>query len=134
MRLLKFVLLFALVISSHFVLAQDATVAAPEHYKVEFENELVRVVRVTYGPHEKSAMHQHEGNPAVIVALKGGGRMHFVYPDGSTSEGRPENAGAFRFVPARPPFQHAGENAAEVPLEVIRVELKPAAKAECPAK
>lgn len=134
MRLLRFSLVLTLVIASQLLLAQDATVAAPEHYKVEFENELVRVVRVTYGPHERSAMHQHEGTPAVIVALKAGGRMHFVYPDGSTSEGRPENAGAVRFVPARPPFQHAGENAADVPLEVVRVELKPIAKAECPAK
>lgn len=103
---------------------QDATVAAPNNYKVEFENELVRIVRVTYAPHEKSPMHEHQGNPAVIVVLKGGGRMHFVYPDGTTSEGMTEKAGSVRFVPERKPFKHAGENAADDPIEVVRVELK----------
>ena len=29
----------------------------PKHYKVEFENERVRVLRVSYGPGEKSVMH-----------------------------------------------------------------------------
>ena len=88
-------------------LGQDPVKVEPKHYTRNFENERVDVVSVHYGPHEKSAMHQHEGNPAVIVALKAGGRMHFVYPDGSTSEGRPENAGAVRFVPARPPLDGA---------------------------
>src|SRR5437016_7099323 len=40
---------------------QDATVAAAKNYKVELENDLVRVVRVTYGPHEKSPLHEHQG-------------------------------------------------------------------------
>jgi hypothetical protein len=34
----------------------------PKHYKVEFENEKVRVLRIKYGSHEKSVMH---GHPAV---------------------------------------------------------------------
>jgi quercetin dioxygenase-like cupin family protein len=31
----------------------------PKHYKVEFENERVRVVRIKYKPGEKSVMHSH---------------------------------------------------------------------------
>ena len=31
----------------------------PQHYKVEFENDRVRVLRVNYGPREKSVMHSH---------------------------------------------------------------------------
>ncbi len=115
--------------------AEDATVAAPEHYRVEFENDLVRVVRVSYRPHEKSPMHDHQGNPAVIVSLKSGGRMHFMYPDGSTSEGKREEAGTVRFMPERTPFRHAGEDAADNPIEVIRIELKTATKVkECGAR
>jgi len=49
------------------VLAEDATVVAPEHYKVEFENDKVRVIRVTYGPGEESALHEHRD--AVVVNL-----------------------------------------------------------------
>ena len=49
---------------------EDSTVAAPDHYKVELENEYVRVVRVTYNPGEQSSMHSHR--PLVGVTLTGG--------------------------------------------------------------
>nr|NIR51506.1 hypothetical protein [candidate division KSB1 bacterium]NIS26908.1 hypothetical protein [candidate division KSB1 bacterium]NIT73741.1 hypothetical protein [candidate division KSB1 bacterium]NIU27639.1 hypothetical protein [candidate division KSB1 bacterium]NIU94275.1 hypothetical protein [candidate division KSB1 bacterium] len=39
--------------------AQDATKVDPKHYKVEFENDQVRVLRISYGPGEKSVMHEH---------------------------------------------------------------------------
>jgi hypothetical protein len=35
--------------------AQDATEADSDHYKVEFENDQVRVLRITYGREEYSA-------------------------------------------------------------------------------
>jgi len=125
MRTLGAVALVAvMVMSASPTSSQDATVAAPNNYKVEFENELVRVVRVTYGPHEKSPMHGHQGTPTVIVVLREGGQMHFVNEDGTTSEGRQEKAGSVRFVPARKPFKHQGENVADTSLETIRVELK----------
>ena len=38
---------------------QDPVRVDPEHYRVELENEKVRVLRVRYGPHEKSVMHGH---------------------------------------------------------------------------
>jgi hypothetical protein len=34
-------------------LAQDPLKIAPQAYKLEFENEWVKVVRVHYGPHER---------------------------------------------------------------------------------
>jgi polyisoprenoid-binding protein YceI len=34
-------------------MAQDAVKVDPKHYKVEFENDKIRVLRVNYGPHEK---------------------------------------------------------------------------------
>jgi len=37
--------------------AQDAAKVDPKHYKVEFENSQVRILRIHYGPHEKSVMH-----------------------------------------------------------------------------
>ena len=48
-------------------LAQDAVKVDPKHYKVEFENDQVRVLRITYGPHEKSVMHEHPANVAVFL-------------------------------------------------------------------
>ncbi|HWY71552.1 MAG TPA: hypothetical protein VNX88_22990 [Terriglobales bacterium] len=110
--------------TKYSVSEQDATVVAPGNYKVELENDLVRVVRVTYAPHEKSQMHEHYGNAVVIVVLQGGGRMRQANADGTIVEGKPEKAGAVRFVPARASFKHASENVTDYPLETIRVELK----------
>src|SRR5690242_3174492 len=82
---------------------QDATSVAPKNYKVELENDLVRVVRVTYGPHEKTPMHEHQGNAVVIVVLQGGGRMRQTNEDGTIVDGKTEKAGSVRFVAARAP-------------------------------
>jgi hypothetical protein len=61
--------------------------AASDHYKVEFENEYVRVIRVKYNPGESSAMHSHK--PLVGVTLTGGQSV-FTDIDGN-AETRPEN-------------------------------------------
>ena len=41
------------------LLGQDPVKVDPKHYKLDFENSQVRVLRITYGPHEKSVMHEH---------------------------------------------------------------------------
>jgi quercetin dioxygenase-like cupin family protein len=38
----------------------------PKHYKLEFENDQVRVLRVRYGPHEKGVRHEHKLNHVVV--------------------------------------------------------------------
>ena len=64
-----------------------STLVAPDHYQIEFENDHVRVIRVTYGPGDASAMHSHE--PFVGVTLTGG-QSTFTGLNGIT-ESRPEN-------------------------------------------
>lgn len=44
----------------------DPPLVDPEHYKVEFENEHVRVLRIHYGPNEKGARHEHILNRVVV--------------------------------------------------------------------
>ena len=39
--------------------AQDVTKVAPDSYKVEFENDQIRIIRVKRGPHSKVPMHSH---------------------------------------------------------------------------
>ena len=51
---LFFIALFAVILLTRVGFAQDATKVDPKHYKVEFENDEVRVLRITYGPGEKS--------------------------------------------------------------------------------
>jgi hypothetical protein len=44
----------------------DPPVVDPQHYKVEFENDFVRVLRVQFGPKEKGATHEHILNRVVF--------------------------------------------------------------------
>src|SRR5215831_5494095 len=44
----------------------DPAVVDPRHYKVVFENEHVRVLRVHYEAHEKGATHEHILNRVVV--------------------------------------------------------------------
>ncbi len=44
----------------------DPVAVDPEHYKVDFENEFVRVLRVRFGPGEKGARHEHILNRVVF--------------------------------------------------------------------
>jgi hypothetical protein len=44
----------------------DPVAVDPQHYKVDFENEFVRVLRVHFGPGEKGATHEHILNRVVF--------------------------------------------------------------------
>jgi hypothetical protein len=70
--------------------AQDAVKVDPKHYKVELENDQVRVLRISYGPGEKSVLHEHPANVAVFLT---GGKVKFTQPDGKSQE-VPGKAGA----------------------------------------
>ena len=99
------------------VAAQDAVVADPKHYQVEFENDDVRVLRITYGPHEKSVLHEHPANVAVFLT---DGDGQFTMPDGKTI-GWHSKAGT---VQSDAGGKHLPENLGDQPFELILVELK----------
>src|ERR1700682_2264428 len=63
--------------------AQDPIKVDAKHYKVEFENDKVRVLRITYGAHEKSVMHHPPANVAVFLT---DGQSRFTMPDGKTPD------------------------------------------------
>lgn len=116
MRRLLFLALFVLAVAVP-ALAQDATKVDSKHYKVEFENARVRILRVKYGPHEKSVMHRH---PAAIAIFQNDGKVKFTYPNGKTEE-REMKAGQTLFTPA---VTHLPENLTSNDMDVILVELK----------
>lgn len=99
------------------VRAQDAVAADPAHYTVEFENERVRVLRVVYGPGEKSVMHQHTDAVAVYLT---DGHLRITLPDGRTGEPRVK-AGQSMWHPAG---AHLIENLGDVQFEMVLTELK----------
>lgn len=125
MRRTLFPALFVLALAVPSVLAQDPTKVDSKHYKVEFENSKIRIVRVHYGPHEKSVMHRH---PDAIAIFQNDGKVKFTYPGGKTEE-KEMKAGQTLFTPA---VRHLPENVTDNDMEVILVELKtpkkPAAK------
>jgi quercetin dioxygenase-like cupin family protein len=99
------------------VSAQDAVKVDPKHYTVVSENDQVRILKVHYGPHEKSVMHSHPASVAVFLSDSTG---EFTLPDGK-KEPLSTKAGEAQFTPAS---THLPENTGDKGLDLILVELK----------
>jgi len=98
-------------------LAQDPVKKDPKHYKVALENDQVRVLHITVGPHEKTPTHSH---PASVSVWLTDSRVKLTYPDGKTEEVQRKAGDAVWNAGVK----HAGENLTDKRLEVIQVELK----------
>ena len=97
--------------------AQDAAKVDAKHYKVEFENDQVRVLRIKYGPKEKSVMHEHPNSVAVFIT---DGHVKFTGADGK-SQDQMVKAGSSVWTPGA---KHLPENLGDKPFELVLVELK----------
>ena len=97
--------------------AQDAVKVDPKHYSVVSENDQVRILKVHYGPHEKSVMHSHPASVAVFLTDSTG---QFTLPDGKKLP-LTSKPGEAQFTPAG---THLPENTGEKGLDLILVELK----------
>jgi hypothetical protein len=85
--------------------------------KVEIDNPEVRVLRIHYGPHEKTAMH---GHPDHVIVFLTANHTRQTFPDGTTKELQ-SKAGQ---VVWRASLKHAVENLSDEPFDVIEIELK----------
>jgi len=83
----------------------DPTVVDAKHYKVEFENDQVRILRVHYEAHDKGELHQHILNRVVLYLND--------QPGAKRDEVRISGAGT-----------HTEQNAGGQPADRIAVELK----------
>src|SRR6266567_1913639 len=97
-------------LATALALWQDPTKVEPKHYKLDFENERVQVVSVHYGPHEKSALHDHPGG--VVVSLTEA-HLRFTDENGKVREVS-SKAGEVRWYP---PFKHRVENLGDATYE-----------------
>jgi hypothetical protein len=106
-------------------LAQDPLKVAPQAYKLEFENEWVKVMRVHYGPHEKIPAHDHTEQAAAYVYLNDGGPVIFKHIGLAYGEvTRPATkARSFRLYKAIKEV-HEVENTSDLPSDFLRVEFK----------
>jgi quercetin dioxygenase-like cupin family protein len=83
----------------------EPTVVDSNHYKVEFENDQVRVLRVRYGAREGGSRHEHILNRVVVyVTDQANGKAREVHLSGAMT--------------------HSEENSLDQPVERIAVELK----------
>jgi hypothetical protein len=83
----------------------DPVKTDPKHYKVELENEHVRVLRIHFGPHEKGETHEHILNRVVLnLNDQTSGKADDVRVAGAAT--------------------HAEENTSDQPADRIAVELK----------
>ena len=88
-----------------YTTALDPTVVDAKHYKVDFENEHVRVLRIHFEPHEKSPSHQHMLNRVVVYLNdQAGAKADDVRVSGAAT--------------------HVEENGSDQPADRIAVELK----------
>jgi hypothetical protein len=104
----------------------DAVVAAPKFHRVLFENERVRVLEVTVGPHEREPLHTHRWPSVLYKEQVGKGRYYNTAGKLSFESTKSYRKGP-DLVRARwqePEGPHAVENTDEVTDRFIRVELK----------
>jgi quercetin dioxygenase-like cupin family protein len=109
------------------VSAQDPTKVAPEAYKLQFENEWVKVTRVHYGPYAKVPIHDHTRWPAAYVYLNDSGPIKFSHVgwDEPILTRPPTKAGSFRLSPTTAVGEtHQVVNPTAIPSDFLRVEFK----------
>ena len=105
--------------------AQDPTKTLPESYRVQLDNDYVRVVRVHYDAGAKLPDHTHPPGTTVYVYLNDSEGVVFRHSGNNTrAVTRPAvKAGAVR-IAAGPEEHHTAENPASTPSDFLRVWFK----------
>jgi quercetin dioxygenase-like cupin family protein len=97
---------------------RDPTKIDPKHYKVEFENAQVRVLRVNIEAHGTVPMHQHSLNRVTVFLTDQDFRVTDAHGKVETMK---HKAGAAVWGT---PTTHTEENLSDRPFEVLAIELK----------
>jgi quercetin dioxygenase-like cupin family protein len=95
----------------------DIVTIAPQQHKVMFENDTIRVLKVTVKPGDKVAMHR---NPENVNYILQAGILRFTSPDGSTQDVELTEG---QIIPA-PESSHAVENIGDTEVQTLGIELK----------
>ena len=106
-------------------LAQDPVKVAPQAYKLDFENDWVKVLRVHYAAKEKIPEHDHPATAAAFVYLNDSGPVIFRHVGLSYGPiTRPATkARGFRLWYAVKET-HEVENTGDAPSDFVRIEFK----------
>jgi len=87
-------------------MSHECTVADPEHYRLEFENEYVRVIRCRIPAHDKVKMHNHPFGSVIIFMTDQ--NLHQKLESGATEEAH--NKAGHVVWGNGSPKEHMGEN------------------------
>ena len=103
-------------------MSHECTAEDPEHYKLEFENEFVRVIRCRIPARDKVKMHNHPLGSVIIFMTDQ--NLHQTLESGKTEEAH-NRAGHVLWANGSQ-SQHMGENVTDQMYEYIRVDVKAA--------
>lgn len=107
------------------VQAQEPMAAAPRNYRLEFDNEFVRVIRASLAPKDHVPVHQHPTMSTVYVYLTDAGPTRFTHITPSyTIERAPVRAGGVRYNRNAHIETHVVDNLSDAPSEYLRIEMK----------
>ncbi|HTG17301.1 MAG TPA: hypothetical protein VK747_18765 [Blastocatellia bacterium] len=95
----------------------DPVKVDPTRHKVEVENDRVRVLRISFKPHDTTMEHEH---PKAVAIYLTDAKTKFKLADGKTREGSGKRGDAIWAAAER----HQVENMTDKPAEIILVELK----------
>jgi quercetin dioxygenase-like cupin family protein len=96
----------------------DPTRLDPQHYRVEFENAEVRVIRAKIGAGESAPFHEHKLNRVGVYLTDQNFRVTSEDGQTSTAQHRPGDVGWSG------PARHSEQNLGDKPFEIVVVELK----------
>ena len=97
-------------------MSMDPVITNPDHYRVVFENDRVRVLEYTDRPGDRTVPHEH---PDSVMHTLSSFRRRLVHGDQSREVEM--TAGTTGWLPAQ---VHAGENIGQTSTHVLFVELK----------
>src|SRR5260370_11047154 len=107
----------AMALAAVSAFAQDVVQLAPDHVKVVFENDRVRVLHFNAPGRSKLPMHSH---PAYVTVGFTTDHSKYTFPDGKTRDERTKANG----VTYSKDMTHAFENLSDTATESVMVELK----------
>jgi quercetin dioxygenase-like cupin family protein len=90
--------------------------------KIEFENEQIRVLRVTLRPHQKGGIHSHPGRIGVTISAND---LRVFSPDG-TSKASVRREHEYFWSDS---LTHQVENVSDAPMQNVEIEVKRASEA-----
>jgi hypothetical protein len=106
-------------------LGQDPLKLLPQAYKLQFENDWVKVTRVHYAPNVKLPAHEHTATATAYVYLNNSGPVVFNHIDANYGAitRPPTKEGTFRLYRGLQEL-HEVENKSDLPSDFLRVEFK----------